>query len=122
VISKEVEFVVKLRDASLMLADAANEYLESLAPPEVKEEKKQSAAVQESTFNTHKFDVMQGAKIGEYELASEKTNLPDKWCHAYNVLRKSNATIQSRYQGEGYAYSYWLYGEGKIYRQKLKAR
>ena len=43
---KQVEFLVKLRDASLMLADAANDYLESMAPPESKtKENKPAAAV-----------------------------------------------------------------------------
>jgi hypothetical protein len=37
--SKQVEFLVKLRDGAQMIADAANEYLETLAPPGVKEEK-----------------------------------------------------------------------------------
>ncbi len=37
--SKQVKFLVKLRDGAQMIADAANEYLETLAPPGVKEEK-----------------------------------------------------------------------------------
>ena len=31
-----IEFLVKLRDAAEMIADAANEQLEKMAPPEVK--------------------------------------------------------------------------------------
>ena len=119
---KQVEFIVKLRDASLMLADAANEYLDSLAPPEIKAEKKQAAAVLELNFTSLKFEAQQGAKLGEYEIASKQGNLTDKWQSAYNILSNSNATIQDRYHGESYQYSYWLYGEGKIYRQKLKPK
>jgi len=119
---KQVEFLVKLRDASLMLADAANEYIDSLAPPEVKAEKKQPAAVLEMNFTTLKFEAQQGAKLGEYEIAYKQNNLSDKWQNAYNILRNSNATIKDRYHGEGYQYSYWLYGEEKIYRQKLKPK
>jgi hypothetical protein len=100
-----------------MIADATNEYLESLAPPEVKED---TPAVAEETFLTNKFEPQQGAKIGSYEVAYKANNLPDKWQSAYNILSKSNATIQSRYSGKDYTFSYWLYGEGKIYRQKLK--
>jgi hypothetical protein len=37
--NKEVEFLVKLRDAHLMAADAVNEYIESKAPAGVKENK-----------------------------------------------------------------------------------
>lgn len=111
-----VEFLVKLRDAAHMVADACEEYLEKMAPPATK----QIAAVKEETFNILKFEPMQGAKIGSYEVAYKANNLPEKWTHAFNVLRMNNSTINSRYCGEGYQFSYWLYGEGKIYRQKLK--
>jgi len=119
--NEQVDFLVKLRDASQILADAANEYIESLAPPEVKENN-QTAAVQELTFSTLRFGVQQGAKLGEYEIAYKASNLEDKWRPAHNTLRNSNATINDRYHGDGYLYSYWLYGEDKIYRQKLKPK
>lgn len=118
--SRQVEFLVKLRDGAQMIADAANEYLESLAPAGVKENK--PAAVQEATFIILKFEPQTGAKIGEYEVAYKANNLEDKWTHAHNVLRNSNATIQNRYHVEGYEFAYWLYGENKIYRQKLKPK
>ena len=120
--NKQVEFLVKLRDASLMLADAANEYIDSLAPPEVKETSKTPAAVQEITFSTLKFEAQQGARLGEFEIAYKQNNLPDKWQSAYNILRINNSTIKNRYHGDTYQYSYWLYGEDKIYRQKLKPK
>jgi hypothetical protein len=120
--NKQVEFLVKLRDASLMLADAANEYIDSLAPPEVKEKSKTAVAVQEVTFTTLKFEAQQGAKLGSFEVAYKQNNLQDKWQSAYNILRNSNATIKDRYHGESYQYSYWLYAEDKIYRQKLKPK
>lgn len=80
------------------------------------------AAVSEETFLILKFEQQKGARLGDYEVAYKAQNLPDKWSYAYNILRQANATIQSRYQGEGYRHSYWLYGEGKIYRQKLKPK
>jgi hypothetical protein len=119
---KQVEFLVKLRDAFLMASEATNEYIDSLAPPEIKAEKKQAAAVLELNFTTLKFEAQQGAKLGEYEIAFKQNNLQEKWQSAYNILRNSNATIKDRYHGEGYQYSYWLYGEEKIYRQKLKPK
>ena len=105
-----------------MIADAANEYIDSLAPPEIKAEKKQAAAVLEMNFTILKFETQQGAKLGEYEIAYKQSNLDDKWSQAYSILRNSNATIKDRYHGEGYQFSYWLYGEDKIYRQKLKPK
>jgi len=119
--SRQVEFLVKLRDGAQTIADAAHEYLESLAPQGVKENK-EPAAVQEATFTILKFEPQTGAKIGEYAVAYKANNIEDKWTHAHNVLRNSNATIQNRYHGEGYEFAYWLYGEGKIYRQKLKPK
>jgi hypothetical protein len=118
---KQIEFLVKLRDGCLMIADAANEYLDSLAPLEVKE-KKQAVAVQEVTFTALRFEPQQGAKLGDFEVAYRQNNVPVKWRSAYNILRNSNATIKDRYHGDGYQHSYWLYGEDKIYRQKLKPK
>lgn len=119
---KQVEFLVKLRDASLMLADAANHYLDELTPAGKKSETEQILIVQESNFNILKFDAQQSAKLGTYEIAYKQNNLADKWSSVYNILKGGNATIQDRYHCEGYQYSYWLYGEDKIYRQKLKPK
>lgn len=81
-----------------------------------------AAAVQEATFNILKFESQQGTKIGEFEVAYAPNNISEKFSQAYNILRNSNATINSRYHGEGYKFAYWLYGQDKIYRQKLKAK
>lgn len=105
-----------------MASEATNEYIDSLAPSEIKAGKKQAASVLELNFTALKFEAQQGAKLGEYEIAFKQNNLQDKWQSAYNILRNSNATIKERYHGEGYQYSYWLYGEDKIYRQKLKPK
>jgi hypothetical protein len=77
------------------------------------------AAVKEETFTCLKFEAMKGARIGDYEVAYREHNLPEHWNGAFNVLKQSNATISNRYHGEGYQYAYWLYGEGRIYRQRL---
>ncbi|MCL5949793.1 MAG: hypothetical protein M1490_04890 [Candidatus Bathyarchaeota archaeon] len=120
---KQVDFLVKLRDASLMLAEAANQYIDELAPAGCKQgETKQSLIIQESNFNVLKFETQQSAKLGEYEVAYKQGNPADKWSSVYNILKGGNATIQDRYYCEGYQYSYWLYGEDKIYRQKLKPK
>ena len=117
--NKHVEFLVKLRDASQQLADAANEYIQTLAPPEIKAE---LTAAQEVTFSPLKFEPQKGAKLGDFEIAHKAANLEDKWHTAYNILRNSNATIKDRYHDEGYQYCYWLFGQDKIFRQKLKQK
>jgi hypothetical protein len=81
-----------------------------------------AAAVKEETFTCLKFEPQKGVRIGEFEVAYREQNLPEHWNHAFNILRQANATINNRYHGEGYAYSYWLFGEGKIYRQKMKQK
>jgi hypothetical protein len=77
------------------------------------------AAVREETFACLKFEPMKGAKIGDYEVAYKEQNAEAQWMRAYNILKQSNATIGNRYHGEGYQYAYWLYSEGRIYRQRL---
>jgi len=114
----DVDFLAKLRDAAQIIVDAANECLEKLAPAETK----QTAAVKEETFTILKSEKQQGAKIGEYEVAYKPNNLPDKWIQAHNILRQNNTTINDRYYGESYVHNYWLYGEDKIYQQKLKPK
>jgi hypothetical protein len=81
-----------------------------------------ASAVNELNFITLKFEGQQGAKLGDYEVAYKQNNLPEKWQAAFNILNLNNATISSRYHGESYQYSYWIYGENKIYRQKLKEK
>ena len=43
--NKEVEFIVRLRDTGLSLVDAANQYIEFLTPPEVKEDNEKTGTV-----------------------------------------------------------------------------
>jgi hypothetical protein len=74
----------------------------------------------EETFTFLTWEQQEGSKIGVYEVAYKATNPPDKWISASNILRENNAAINDRYHGEGYVFSYWLYGQDKIYRQKLK--
>ena len=81
---------------------------------------KEAAAVKEETFNILKFEPQKGERLGEFEIAAKANNLPDKWRQAFNILRQNNVTIKERYRGKDYACSYWLYGEDRIYRQKLK--
>jgi len=115
------ELLVKLRDSFLEAAEALNKYVETPMPQFVSDEK-QAAAVIEEIFLNLKFEPQQGVKLGTYEIAFESRNLADKWRPAYAILRNSNSTIKERCHGDGYVYAYWLYGEGKIYRQKLTPR
>ena len=116
---KQTELALNLRDAIKIITDSANAYIEFTVAA-LKNSPKE--VVFEHTFAMLHFEIQQGAKLGEYEVACEASNCIDKWSKAYNVLRDNNATIKDRYHGEGYQYSYWLYVEDKIYRQKLKPK
>ena len=58
--------------------------------------------------------------MGDYEIAGAANNDAYKFASAHKILESATATIKTRYHGKTYSYSYWLFGEGKIYRQKLK--
>jgi hypothetical protein len=94
---------------------AARQRLKEAKPP-----KKETPSVVEQTFLCLKFEPQQGQRIGPYDVAYEPQNLPSNWTHAMNILKANNAVIEKRYRGPGYQYSYWLFGDHKIYRQKLK--
>ena len=111
-----VEFLVKLRDSYLMTADAANDYIETFAQPQATENKEK---VPGEVFSVLIYEQKQGMRMGHFEIAFKSNNDPEKWNAAYDVLNKFNATIQNRYYGPQYAFSYWLYNNC-IYRQQRK--
>jgi hypothetical protein len=112
--TKYIAFLVSLRDGCQQIANAADTYLQSLAPYKIFE--------QEQTFLALKFEAQRGAKLGDFEVAYKHVNLEDKWQAAYDILALNNASIDDRYHGGDYQYSYWLYRSDRIYRQKLNPR
>ena len=116
---KHVEFLVKLRDSSLNLAMAANQYIESLAPPEVKEDSEKTEE-EMTIFGELNYEREEGPRIGAFEAAYKADNQQNKWTYAYGILMNSKATIKDRYHKEGFQHSYWVYEGNKIYRQKIK--
>ena len=75
-------------------------------------------AVSENNFNLN-FTEVTSPKLGIFEVAEEKDNPTEKWTRVLNILKQNNSTISTRYHGNNYTFSYWIYN-GKIYRQKLK--
>jgi len=111
------EVLARLRDGLQGLqpaVEAIDAFLNYLGKP------LEPTFVKEETFTILKFEPAKGERLGEFEVASKSHNLPDKWAHAYAVLKQNNAVINSRYHGPDYQFSYWLYGEDRIYRQKQK--
>ncbi len=60
--TKQADFLAKLRDAGQMIADASNELLKSMAPPELGLEK-EPAAVDETTFAILKWEAQRGVQL-----------------------------------------------------------
>lgn len=80
-------------------------------------------AVLEENFSQLSFEAQKGQKLGDYEIADKNRNDPTKWLAAYDILKKTDATIMNRYKGQGYTYGYWVYSNfERIYRQKRKGR
>ncbi|HDQ05965.1 MAG TPA: hypothetical protein ENN36_04490 [Candidatus Bathyarchaeota archaeon] len=108
------------------LQESLLEYLEAVeaATKKFKQQIKnqQTEQTSEGIFNSLNFEQREGARLGEYEIAQKTANPPDAWNKAVHILEKNQSTISSRYHGEGYICSYWLYGNNhdRIYRQKLK--
>ena len=127
----EISMLIIERDTAQFKAsridELLNEYgrMKGFVDTEKKEtatEPKPTAFVPETTFNILKFEPQKGEKLGVFGVAFKNNNLPEKFSHAFGILRQNNAVINSRYCGPDYEFSYWLYGEGKIYRQKLKRK
>jgi len=111
---KKLEGCVLLRDGLSMATDGVNLIIESMEP----KDDEIPAAVSEANFDL-KTKEYTSQKLGTFEVAEEKGNIPEKWNRAFNILKNANATISSRYHGEKYTFSYWIYNS-RIYRQKLK--
>jgi len=109
------EMLAQIRNAFQGATEAIDAYINFLGKP-----MEPTSFVQEETFTILKFEPAKGERLGEFEVAHKNGSLPDKWSHAYNILRQNNAVINSRYQGASYLFSYWLFGEDRIYRQRRK--
>jgi len=109
------EMLAQIRNAFQGATDAIDAYINFLGKP-----LEPTSFAKEETFTVLKFEPSKGERLGEFEVAHKNSNLPDRWSHAYNILRQNNAVIDSRYSGPDYQFSYWLYGEDRIYRQKRK--
>jgi hypothetical protein len=104
-----VEFLVKLRDAAQMVANAANEQLEKMAPPEVK--------ASEEDYDKLFWEKTTGAK-GEYEKTSKKATQNHPIFQALQErLKKHNG------KGRFAPYFYWTFDKDPdtIGRKKLKS-
>lgn len=82
---------------------------------------KKNSAVPEQVFTFLKFESHSSEKLKDFETADRKTNTDQNWIPPFNILKAANATINDRYHGPDYVYSYWLY-QDRVFRQKPKQK
>jgi len=98
-----VEFLVKLRDAAQMMADAANEYLERLAPKDEAKHNWDPSKIQ--------WKEAQGTR-GLYE-RSEDVNSPD-----FKELMKDLETHNGKLMRNGFFY--WRFSKSAVIGRKKR--
>lgn len=106
--SKIVEFLVKVRDASQIIADAANEYIESTKPLKATEN---NSEARKYDINKIKWEQAEGAS-GPYE-RSEDVNSLD-----FKALLQDLVAHQSKLTKDGYFY--WAFKNGCTIGRKKK--
>jgi hypothetical protein len=92
--------------------------IEKLVGPKAK-----APSIPESTFSALEWSSEKGATLGDYQVAYENHNLPDKWNHAYNILKANSSLIANPFHAEGYSFRYWIFPEkaaDRIFRKKLE--
>jgi hypothetical protein len=104
--SKQVDFLVRLRDAFTMAAEATNDYVESLAPPGVREEK--------AAWNPEKIAWTQKTgQRGLYEQSEDVNNTEFKTMH------KDIAAHNSKLMRDGFFY--WVFTNGVTVGRKKRS-
>jgi len=112
------EEVVDFCNGLEALAVKLRKQIEKLLGSEVKPK----AVLPEETFNLLKWENEKGSRLGDYQVAYKQQNIPDKWQHAYNILKANNSLIANPLKEEGYVYRYWIFPEkypDRIFRKKL---
>ena len=105
-----VEFVLKLRDACQMIADAANEYLEKEAPVNVK--------AKTEDFNKLSWEIKSGTK-GDYEQTTKEANRDNE---VFQELQQTLAEHKGFWQNS--SFKYWNHQDNLdiIDRRKIKGQ
>ena len=104
-ITKEIESLVKLRDAFRMASEAIDEYVDSMAPKEVAG----------FTWNPDKIKwVMAEGTSGPYERSEDLDNLD------FKAMLKDLGEHKGKFQREGYFY--WAFQKAAIVGRKKKVK
>ena len=80
------------------------------------------STIPEDRFSTLQWEDAQSVSLGNYQIAYTQHNIPDKWNHAFNILKANNALIASPFHEPDYQHRYWIYPHkymDRIFRKKL---
>jgi len=80
------------------------------------------ATVSEERFNCLKWQDEKGVRLGDYQVAFTKHNVPESWSHAFNVLKANNSFIANPFHEGDYEFGYWIYPQkysDRIFRKRL---
>jgi hypothetical protein len=101
-----LEFLIKLRDGATMIADAAQEQLEKLAPCDVKHDLKDFASL--------RWETKQGTKASYEQTSKEANNNSEAFQGLQKILQGHNGFWQSS------THKYWIHRDNldKIDRRK----
>ena len=92
-----VDFLVKLRDAAQLIADAAGEWLESMVPSDVK--------ANEKTFDSLEWSEKTGTKSNYLQTTKEANDNNEAFQTLQQILRDHNGFWQSN------THKYWFHRE-----------
>jgi hypothetical protein len=80
------------------------------------------ARIPEERFNFLKWQEEKGSRLGDFQVAYAKLNVPESYSHAFNVLKANNSFIANPFHEEGYEFGYWIYPQkysDRIFRKRL---
>ena len=66
-----------------------------------KAETRTETSIPEERFSVLRWEDEKGSRLGDYQAAYQKNNLPEAWSHALNVLRANNSLIADPFKEEG---------------------
>jgi hypothetical protein len=80
------------------------------------------ARIPEDSFNVLKWQDERGVRLGDYQVAFTKHNVPESWSYAFSVLKANNSFIANPFHEQGYEFWYWIYPQkysDRIFRKRL---
>lgn len=114
--SEFIEGLIELCDRLEALAVGLRQQTQAIMKTEAK------AGIPEDRFNVLKWEIEKGSRLGNYQVAYQRHNLPENWVHCFSVLKANLSFIDNPFLEEDYEFRYWIYPQkyrDRIFRKKL---